>query len=324
VSQIQEALRSTHDSSVLDIHGAFGACVALSGYREPILVSGTDGVGTKVEVARAANALDTIGIDLVAMSVNDILCHGARPLFFLDYIAVDRLDATEIARIVAGVAEGCRLAGAALVGGETAEMSGVYQPGRFDLAGCAVGVVERDLLIDGSRIEAGASVIGIASSGFHANGFSLLRALFPEIESDRRDESLRTPRSVFLTPTRIYARVVGTVRSITDPLGIAHITGGGWVENLPRLLGNSRDAHALDVDSSLVPRPSVYDEIESRGVTRAEIYRTFNVGLGLAIAVSGEAAAPVIAAIEGLGIGAWEIGRVVAATGADAGTVTIR
>ncbi|MFW5696010.1 MAG: phosphoribosylformylglycinamidine cyclo-ligase, partial [Alkalispirochaeta sp.] len=182
VRDIEATVAATQGPEVLGNLGGFAGLYALGNYRDPVLVSGTDGVGTKVELARAGGRLDTIGIDLVAMCVNDVICHGARPLFFLDYMAVDDLSKVDAAAIVAGVAEGCRRAGCALIGGETAEMPGVYRPGRFDLAGFAVGAVERDELIDGSALEPGMAVVGLASSGFHSNGYSLLRKLFPEVE----------------------------------------------------------------------------------------------------------------------------------------------
>ena len=299
VRDIGATVAATHGPEVLGDLGAFAGLYALGSYRDPVLVSGTDGVGTKVELARAAGLWDTIGIDLVGMCVNDVVCHGARPLFFLDYIAVDRLDAVEVPAVVSGVAEGCRRARCALIGGETAEMPGVYRPGRFDLAGFCVGVVEREALVDGSALEPGMAVVGLASSGFHSNGYSLLRRLFPEIESadgtvgggaasDGSMTEAARLRDELLTPTRIYAAVVADLMQSCRVAGLAHVTGGGWWENLPRLLGTVRDRHTLRVDAAALAPPAVFDVLAGTTVTPAEAYRTFNMGLGMACAMPSE------------------------------------
>lgn len=368
VRDIGAMVAITHGPEVIGNLGGFAGLYALGNYREPILVSGTDGVGTKVELARAAGRLDTIGIDLVAMCVNDVICHGARPLFFLDYMAVDSLNQVDAAAIVSGITEGCRRAGCALIGGETAEMPGVYRSGRFDLAGFAVGAVEREELIDGSELEPGMAVVGLASSGFHSNGYSLLRRLFPEVgggtgesaESGAIGVSVKPKesaepgasaqpraerlRDALLTPTRIYAGVMAEITSGCRVAGIAHITGGGWWENLPRLLGVLRataasaasaapdesaapveeggvpapgSAHAsaashlrLVVDAAAVPLPEVCNMIVDTALQPAEAYRTFNMGLGLAVALPAGQVSRAIEIAAGHGIEAWEIGQV--------------
>lgn len=323
VNAIGPHLRSTWSSGVIDLPGSFAGLLSLGSYRDPVLVTGTDGVGTKVELARAAGDLTTIGIDLVAMCVNDILCHGAEPLLFLDYVAVDRLQAEELAEIVRGVAAGCREAGAALLGGETAEMPGVYRSGRFDLAGFALGVVERERLIDGSRLAPGMTLLGLASSGVHSNGFSLVRSLFPDLENPGGDEALRERRRAFLEPTRIYAAVLAAMRTTIEPAGIAHITGGGWYENIPRLLGRARGTLGLRVRRDRVPPPSVFSEIAAAGVAEEEMYRTFNMGVGLVIALRREEAEPARGIAAELGVEAWEIGEVVPLTAPDGAALVV-
>lgn len=313
VEAIAADLRSTWSDRVIDLPGGFAGLLTLGRYRDPVLVTGTDGVGTKVELARASGDLATIGIDLVAMSVNDVLCHGATPLLFLDYVAVDRLQADELAAIVRGVASGCREAGAALLGGETAEMPGVYRPGRFDLAGFALGVVERDRIIDGSRLEAGMVLLGLASSGLHSNGFSLVRSLFPELKETEVGAETMTQRQRYLEPTRIYSRVLAAIRDEVEPAGIAHITGGGWYENIPRLLGRRRDSLSLQVHRDRVPRPQLFDEIAAAGVEEEEMYRTFNMGLGMVLALPAASADRAEGIAAKFGIESWSIGEVVRA-----------
>ena len=336
VEDIGAAVESTHGPEVLGSLGGFAGLYRLSGYRDPVLVSGADGVGTKVEVARAAGHYDTIGIDLVAMCVNDVICHGARPLFFLDYIAVDRLDPAVAAEVVAGVAAGCRQAGCALIGGETAEMPGVYRPGRFDLAGFALGAVERNAVIDGRSLRAGMALVGLASSGFHANGFSLLRRLVPGLDDpdaseevpgttgavgDTGDGGLRAVRDLALRPTRIYAPIISTILAEAPPAGIAHITGGGWFENIPRLLGRSRGALSLAVDRRAVPLPEAYEIVRGAPVEERELYATFNMGLGMVLAVEPDTVEVVRSICAEDGVAAWKIGEVTEkGSGAAAGT----
>mgnify|MGYP006275754793 CR=1 FL=1 len=316
VEDISRAVKATQGPEVLGNLGGFAGLFALSGYHEPVLVSGTDGVGTKVELARAVGDVSTIGIDLVAMCVNDVLCHGAQPLFFLDYVAVDSLHGVSVPAIVSGVALGCRQAGCALIGGETAEMPGVYRPGRFDLAGCAVGVVERSDLVDGSAVEAGMAVVGLASSGFHSNGFSLLRALFPTVEEHGAGGASSLQREL-LEPTRIYAAVVADLRARLTVAGMAHITGGGWWENLPRLLGTRRGELGLVVDASAVVPSPVFRRLAETALPPAEAYRTFNMGLGFAVALPRGQVEQAIAIAGTHGIPAWCVGEVRSSPTAD-------
>ncbi len=322
VEDIGDSVESTHGPEVLGSLGGFAGLYHLNGYRDPVLVSGADGVGTKVEVARAAGRYETIGIDLVAMCVNDVICHGARPLFFLDYIAVDRLDPSVAAEVVNGVAVGCRRAGCALIGGETAEMPGVYRPGRFDLAGFALGAVEREAVVDGRFVRAGMALVGLASSGFHANGFSLLRRIVPGLDDpDARAEAdgaagraaedgLRAVRDLVLRPTRIYASVVSAISASSPIAGIAHITGGGWFENIPRLLGVRRGELSLVVDRRAVPRPEAYEILRGAPVDERELYGTFNMGLGMVLAVEARTVDLVRSICAEEGVAAWKIGEV--------------
>lgn len=311
VRSIRNTVADTQGPEVLGGLTGFAGLYALGTYRDPVLVSGTDGVGTKLELARAAGRLDTIGQDLVAMCINDILCHGARPLFFLDYIAVDSVRSVDPATIVTGVAAACREAGCALIGGETAEMPGIYRPGRFDLAGFAVGVVERDAIVDGSAVREGMTVVGLQSSGFHSNGFSLLRRLFPATEDrSAADQETVTMRDTLLTPTRIYRAALEEILAAAPVAGIAHVTGGGWWENLPRLLGEQHDGVRIVVEAGAVTRPPAFALLEHSAVSPAEAYRTFNMGLGMAVAVPAAAAATVIEAAGRHGVPAWEIGSI--------------
>ena len=323
VDAIAADLRSTWSPGVIDLPGGFAGLLSLGSYRDPVLVTGTDGVGTKVELARAEGDLTTIGIDLVAMCVHDILCHGATPLLFLDYVAVDRLQAEELAAIVRGVAAGCREAGASLLGGETAEMPGVYRPDRFDLAGFALGVVERGSIIDGSRLAPGMVLLGLASSGVHSNGFSLVRSLFPELQEPGGDAALRARRRRYLEPTRIYASVLAAIREETDPAGIAHITGGGWYENMPRLLGRARGILGLRVYRDRLPRPPVFAEIAAAGVAEEEMYRIFNMGVGLVIALGRDDAERARTIAADRGVEAWRIGEVVPVADLDGAALVV-
>ncbi len=283
VDLMKKVVQSTYTEGVMGSIGSFGGVFKLGEYKKPCLVSGTDGVGTKLKIAFDMDKHTTVGIDLVAMSVNDILCQGAKPLFFLDYIATGKVTAEKIAQIVEGVAEGCRLSGAALLGGETAEMQGFYADGEYDLAGFAVGVAEEEDLIDGSTVQSGDVLLGLPSSGVHSNGYSLVRRLFqpdeygvvfPELEERLGDALLR--------PTRIYATAVshfpkGTVK------GLVHMTGGGFYENLPRAIPEQLGAR---VDTGSWERPAIFKLIERRGVQTDEMYRTFNMGIGMVALVS--------------------------------------
>jgi phosphoribosylformylglycinamidine cyclo-ligase len=289
VRLMKHHVRSTFRPEVLGDIGGFGGLFALDvkKYPEPVLVSGADGVGTKLKIAFLMDRHDTIGQDAVAMCVNDILVQGAEPLFFLDYLAVGKLYPAKVADIVGGVAAGCRLAGCALIGGETAEMPGFYPEGEYDLAGFAVGVANRAALVDGSRTEAGDTVIGLPSAGLHSNGFSLARRVFFDRAGwtvDRYVPELgKTLGEELLVPTRIYVRPVLPLLSAVDVRGMAHITGGGLLENLPRCLPAGL---GVRLDSSAWDVPPVFDLIRDLGeVPPEEMYRTFNMGIGFALVV---------------------------------------
>lgn len=308
VDRIKQDTAATHNAQVLNGVGGFGALYRLGSYRDPVLVSGTDGVGTKLHLAVEYDALEGAGIDCVAMCVNDILCHGAEPLFFLDYVAYAELPPAQVARVVHGVAEGCRQSGAALVGGESAQMPGTYRSGDFDIAGFAVGVVEKDSIIDGSAVRAGDSLIGLESSGVHSNGFSLVRAVLKENSVDlEQDFEGRPLWRVLLEPTRIYVKTVEALLKAGLIRGMAHITGGGLHENVPRMFPLELGAV---IDSAALSIPPVFDFLQSLGIDRDEMFHTFNMGTGLVLAVDPADAEQVIRDISQAGIGAREIGRV--------------
>ncbi|WP_434044378.1 MULTISPECIES: phosphoribosylformylglycinamidine cyclo-ligase [Sorangium] len=316
VERIKRLAKPTRTPEVLaDVGGFAGLCMLPGGLSEPVLVSGTDGVGTKLKVAFATGVHDTVGIDLVAMCVNDVLTVGARPLFFLDYFATGKLDVDVGEAVVRGIAEGCKQAGCALIGGETAELPGMYADGEYDLAGFAVGVVERSRILDGKRIAAGDAVIGVASSGLHSNGYSLARRVLEKEMglrmSDRVDELGGTVGETLLTPTRIYARAITALLAACGDAvrGLSHITGGGLPGNLPRVLPDGLGAQ-LDLGS--YQRPAVFQVIQRGGpVEEAEMRRTFNLGVGLVAVVEKGAADRAIAALAGSGERAWVLGEVV-------------
>jgi phosphoribosylformylglycinamidine cyclo-ligase len=313
VERIKALARSTSRPEVVGGIGSFGALCALpAGYREPLLVSGTDGVGTKVLVAQRAGRHDTVGIDCVAMCVNDVAALGAEPLFFLDYLALGRLEPDLVASLVGGVAEGCRQAGCALVGGETAEMPGLYAPGEYDLAGFAVGVVERSEVIDGSRVREGDVLVGLASSGLHSNGYSLVRKLVFEVGGYGLEAEVpelgRPLGEVLLTPTRIYVRALAALRRAVEVRGVAHLTGGGFFENLPRCLPQGLTA-VVQRGSWVVP--PVFPFLQALGrVEERELFGTFNMGVGLVAVVPAGAAAEAVEALAAAGQEAWVIGYV--------------
>jgi phosphoribosylformylglycinamidine cyclo-ligase len=289
VSLIRPMVRTTHRKEVLGGIGAFAGFFRFPArkYRDPVLVSGTDGVGTKVKVAAMAGKLDTIGIDLVAMCVNDILVHGAEPLFFLDYYATGRLSASAGAQVVSGVADGCRQAGCALLGGETAEMPSVYAPGEFDLAGFAVGAVERRAIITGENVRPGDALVGLSSSGLHSNGYSLARKVVLEILGRRMHQRIpewgTTVSEELLRPTRIYVRTVLPLLRKVKVLGMAHITGGGITGNIPRSLPRGTTAC---VDRSSWEVPAVFVTLcDAARLPVEERYRTFNMGIGMVLMV---------------------------------------
>jgi phosphoribosylformylglycinamidine cyclo-ligase len=303
VERIKPHAARTFRKEVIGGLGGFGGLFAMpSGLKDPVLVSGTDGVGTKLKVAFATGKHDTIGIDLVAMCVNDIAVAGAEPLFFLDYFASGKLDVAVGEAIVAGIAEGCRQAGCALIGGETAELPGMYTDGEYDLAGFAVGVVERAKILDGGRIRPGDQVIGLASSGLHSNGYSLARKVLPFDEW----------ASALLEPTRIYVRALKAAMQAGDLRGAAHITGGGLVENPPRVLA---DGLVMKLREGSWPEPAIFGAIAKAGVERAELRRTFNVGLGMVLVVPASDVEAIMRACEGAGERAFHVGEILAGEG---------
>ena len=336
VELMRASVASTRRPEVLGGLGGFGSAVAIpAGYREPVIVSSTDGVGTKTAIAAAMGRLDTIGIDLVAMCADDVACTGAEPLAFLDYIAIGRLDPERVAALVAGIAEGCRQAGAALTGGETAEHTGLMEPDAFDLAGFCIGVGERSRLLDGTAARAGDAIVGLASSGLHANGYSLVRAQVGEhglaMDEPYADLVRRTlgdaatagvePEllgftlgDVLLTPTRIYARDLLGIRADLEAdghevRGMAHVTGGGLPGNVPRALPGYLGAR---IHPSTWPMPSVMRVLGALGgIADAELRATFNGGLGMVVVVPADAAAPTVAMAGARGIPAWVVGEVI-------------
>jgi phosphoribosylformylglycinamidine cyclo-ligase len=314
VDMIKPLVKSTFRPEVMADIGGFGGLFSLNTtkYKNPVLVSGTDGVGTKLKLAFMADRHDTVGIDLVAMCVNDIVVQGAEPLFFLDYLATGRLLPEKAALVVKGIAEGCRQAGCALIGGETAEMPGFYSDGEYDIAGFAVGVVERDRIIDGSGISVGNRLIGIGSSGLHSNGYSLARKLVFDcmglgIDSEF-PETGRTVADELLVPTRIYIRTVMNLLKDFRINGIAHITGGGLLENVPRIL--PKGCHAT-IDLKSWDRPPLFNILRAAGnVERNEMYRTFNMGIGMVLAVADHEEEDILNRLNGLGEKAWSIGSI--------------
>ena len=284
VQRIKKDVESTHGPEVLGGIGGFGGMFApdISGMTQPVLVSGTDGVGTKLKLAFALNKHDSIGIDCVAMCVNDVVCVGAKPLFFLDYIATGKLEPQQVEGIVAGIAEGCRQSGAALVGGETAEMPGFYGRGEYDVAGFTVGMVDKPKMIDGSEVQSGDVIIGLPSSGVHSNGFSLVRKLFPE---DRWQENFgdSTLGETLLTPTKIYVKPVLGIMEKYPVHAIAHITGGGFIENIPRAYSQGFKA-VINMGAWSIP--GIFDLIqETAKLDDESMYNTFNMGVGMVLVV---------------------------------------
>ncbi|MDB5866960.1 MAG: purM [Betaproteobacteria bacterium] len=313
VEKIKPYAKRTMRPGVLAGIGGFGALFELpKGYREPVLVSGTDGVGTKLKLAFELNRHDTIGIDLVAMSVNDILTLGAEPLYFLDYYACGKLDVATASQVVKGIAAGCERAGCALIGGETAEMPGMYTPGEYDLAGFAVGVVEKSRIIDGSTIAPGDVVLGLASDGAHSNGYSLIRKI---IERRGMEHSIGASAAeqapladVVLAPTRIYVKPVLKLLTEVAVKGMAHITGGGIVENVPRVLADNLVAR---LDRKAWPMPPLFSWLQREGnVADDEMFRVFNCGIGMVLVVSAADAERAVQVLEQQGETVWRIGVV--------------
>jgi phosphoribosylformylglycinamidine cyclo-ligase len=325
VERIKPLARRTLREGVLTGIGGFGALFEVPRrYREPVLVSGTDGVGTKLRMAFALARHDTVGIDLVAMSVNDILVQGAEPLFFLDYFACGRLDVDVAARVVAGIASGCEQAGCALIGGETAEMPDMYPDGEYDLAGFAVGAVEKSAIIDGRSIVPGDVVIGLASSGVHSNGYSLVRRVIERSCGSldgaglQQDLAGRTLADAVMAPTRIYVKPVLSLLAQQPVKGIAHITGGGLIENVPRVLP---DDCAAVLDSASWRRPAIFDWLQREGaIDPAEMHRVFNCGIGLILVVEPARAQACIDHLRAAGETAAHIGTIVRRSAGDAPT----
>jgi phosphoribosylformylglycinamidine cyclo-ligase len=315
VRRIAPLARATHRPEVLGGIGAFAGFVRVpAGYREPVLVSSTDGVGSKLKIAFAAERHDTVGIDLVAMGVNDVLVHGAEPLYFLDYIGIGRLDPARVEALVRGVAEGCRRAGCALVGGETAELPDLYADGEYDLAGFAVGVVERDRIVDGAGVKPGDVVLGLASSGLHSNGYSLARRIVFDVLKLRLDAPLpgtgRTVADALLEPTRIYAAAVRAALAAGGVTAMAHITGGGLTGNIPRVVP---DGCRAVVRRAAWRIPPIFETLREAGrVADAEMLKTFNLGVGYVVIARPTEADRVRDALEGAGETVWPLGEVVA------------
>ncbi len=302
--KIKSLASSTNIPGVIGGIGFFGGFFeSPKTYTNPVLVSGADGVGTKVKIAQALNKHDTVGIDCVAMNVDDIVCSGAKPLFFLDYLAVNKLDIEVSYEIVKGVAQGCKLAECALIGGETAQMGDIYQPGEYDLAGFVVGVVEKDKIIDGTKIVPGDLIVGLPSSGLHSNGYSLIRSVTSKFKLDQSFEDIPNLGLALLEPTIIYAPAIVKMAQAADVHGISHITGGGLADNLPRII---RAGRAVVEKGKINTPPIIQFIVKEAALTDAEAYRTFNMGVGMVVFVSEKDASKVMS----LYPGATVIGRV--------------
>ena len=311
VERIKPFAKKTLRDGVLGGIGGFGALFEVpKKYKEPVLVSGTDGVGTKLKLAFDLNRHDTVGIDLVAMSVNDILGQGAEPLFFLDYFACGKLSADTAADVIKGVATGCEQAGCALIGGETAEMPGMYPAGEYDLAGFAVGAVEKSKIIDGSTIAAGDVVIGLGSHGAHSNGYSLVRKIMERAKPDlnAKFDGDKTFADAVMAPTRIYVKPLLALMQSLPVKGMAHITGGGLTENVPRVLPDNVTAV---LEKGAWQRPKLFDWLQAEGnVTDDEMHRVFNCGIGMVVVVAQEHLAAALQQLEAAGEKAWKIGEI--------------
>ena len=306
VKLIKDLVKQTYSKYVLNGLGSFAGMMELpEGYKKPVLVSGTDGVGTKLDIACKKKKYDTVGIDCVAMCVNDILCHGAKPLFFLDYIACGKLDANVSSDLVKGVTDGCMQSACALVGGETAEMPGFYKEGDYDIAGFAVGIVDKDNIINGSNIKEGDKLIGIASSGIHSNGFSLVRKLFTDLDMEFNGEEVW---KTLITPTKIYVKPVLSLLEKYEIKGMSHITGGGFIENVPRMFASDNMTAVINKDSYKVP--AIFEKMIELGVDRDHMYNTFNMGIGFVLCVNEKDVESIISDLKAMGEEAYEIGYV--------------
>ncbi|ETS30368.1 phosphoribosylformylglycinamidine cyclo-ligase [Photorhabdus temperata] len=311
VDRIKGVVKQTRRPEVMGGLGGFGALCALpQKYREPILVSGTDGVGTKLRLAMDLKRHDTIGIDLVAMCVNDLVVQGAEPLFFLDYYATGKLDVDTAASVITGIAEGCKLSGCALVGGETAEMPGMYHGEDYDVAGFCVGVVEKSEIIDGSKVQAGDALIALAASGPHSNGYSLIRKILAVSNTDPETTKLegKSLADHLLAPTKIYVKSLLSLIEHLDVHAIAHLTGGGFWENIPRVLPENTQAQ---INESSWQWPAIFNWLQQTGnVSRHEMYRTFNCGVGMVIALPQTAVEQALELLNTAGEKAWQIGAI--------------
>lgn len=304
VEKIKDKVKSTYSANVMNEIGSFGALYKLGDYKKPVLVSGTDGVGTKLKIAFETGKYDTVGIDCVAMCVNDILCHGAKPLFFLDYLACGKLDSDVSSEIIKGVADGCLQAGASLIGGETAEMPGFYTVGEYDIAGFAVGAVEEEEIVNGSNIEEGNAIIAISSSGPHSNGFSLIRKLFADLNEVYENKKIWEH---LLTPTKIYVKSIQKLMESVKINGMAHITGGGLTENVPRTIPEGLCAN---IDKKKVEIHPIFKHEYFKKVTEDELWGTFNMGVGFVVIVKKEDAEKTIDILKENGENAYEIGYI--------------
>ncbi|MDY6878733.1 MAG: phosphoribosylformylglycinamidine cyclo-ligase [Thermodesulfobacteriota bacterium] len=314
IETLKPIVSKTFKSGVITDIGSFAGAFSLNlqNVKNPVLVSSTDGVGTKLKIAFMLDKHDTVGIDLVAMCINDIMVQGALPLFLLDYISVGKLDVDQVTDIVKGIAEGCKQADCSLIGGETAEMPGFYAEGEYDLAGFVVGLADNEDLLDGSEIAVGHQLVGIGSSGIHSNGFSLVRKIFFDGLKMSVDDHIqdfgRTLGEELIEPTKIYAKAIHNLRRDFKIYGIAHITGGGLIDNVPRILPKSCKAV---INRNSWPCPPVFSYIQKAGrISNSEMMRTFNNGLGLVAVVSEEDIAEVLVRLEGMGEKAWHIGSV--------------
>lgn len=317
VKLMKQHVKSTYTQGVLGDIGSFGGFFKMpDGMKEPVLVAGTDGVGTKLKYAIISGKHDTIGIDAVAMCVNDIVCQGAKPLFFLDYFATGSLSPEKVATVVSGIAEGCRQSEAALIGGETAEMPGFYPEGDYDIAGFAVGAVDKSKIINGSDIKEGDVLIGLKSSGIHSNGYSLVRKLFGEDISvlEKFDEELGAkPIDVLLTPTRIYVKSILSLIEKVHIKGIAHITGGGFIENIPRIFP---EGIGCEIVKNSYEVPAVFKVMQKRaGISDSQIYNTFNMGIGMVVCVDESDVKATVSQLESIGEECFVIGKTVKGSG---------
>ncbi len=319
VQRLKKTAGNTHRAGVMGGLGGFGALFDLGSlnYKHPVLVSGTDGVGTKIKLAIEHNMHDSIGIDLVGMCVNDLIVQGADPLFFLDYFACSSLDVDVAEKVINGIAQGCSLSGCSLIGGETAEMPGMYQAGDYDLAGFCVGVVEKDELITGENVAEGDAIIALASSGCHSNGYSLVRKIIDDTNQDLSEKlDGKTLLELFIEPTRIYVKQILALINKVPVKAIAHITGGGLVENIPRVIP---DNLSVEIDASSWELPPIFKWLQTTGNIEAhEMYKTFNCGVGMVVCVSQENKDEAISLLNNMGETVWEIGKISSINGKNA------